>query len=155
LLLTPTFIQESQRSLMEMAKINALLLPALFALTATVSAGQTKRPSPPKPFRVTGTYSNMNYNAEGGDVIGDEVRIVYTRNGYQGVVQFAEGAPKELVIVSVEVVGTRISFSVPDSSPYAGKFTGMVENGVLKGEFHFKSGGADKVELKKGKSYWD
>lgn len=138
-----------------MPKINAPLLSALIALTATFSFGQSKSPSSPKPIRVTGTYSNMSYNAEGGDVLGDEVRIVYTRNGYQGVVQFAEGEPEELVIVSVEVVGMRISFSVPESSPYAGQFSGTIENGILKGEFHFKTGGVDKVELKKGKSYWD
>lgn len=138
-----------------MPKINTPLLSALIALTATFSFGQSKRQSPPKPFRVTGTYSNMNYNTEGGDVLGDEVRIVYTRNGYQGVVQFAEGEPEELVIVTVEVVGTRISFSVPESSPYAGHFSGTIENGILKGEFHFKTGGVDRVELKKGKSYWD
>jgi hypothetical protein len=97
----------------------------------------------------------MYYNAEGGDVIGDEIKIVYTRKGYQGVVQFAEGAPDELMIVGIEVVGAKVSFSVPDSSPYAGQFTGVIENGILKGEFRFKTGGADKVELKKGKSYWD
>jgi hypothetical protein len=70
----------------------------------------------------------MYYNAEGGDVLGDEIRIVYTRSGYQGVVQFAEGEPEELVIVRVDGLGTRVSFSVPDSSPYAGQFTGSIEN---------------------------
>lgn len=132
-----------------------ILWSTLLALTAIATSGQTKRPSPSKPFRVTGTYTNMYYNTEGGDVIGDEIRIVYTRNGYQGVVQFAEGEPEELVIVSVQVVGGKVSFSVPDSSPYAGKVAGTIENGLLRGEFQFKTGGADKVELKRGKSYWD
>lgn len=130
-------------------------LSVLLALAATVCNGQTKSPLPQKPVRITGTYTNMYYNSEGGDVIGDEIRIVNTRKGYQGVVQFAEGAPEELVIVDINVVGQNISFSIPDSSPYAGQFSGAIENGTLKGEFHFKTGGADKVELKKGKSYWD
>jgi len=132
-----------------------ILWSTLFALFATAASAQTKAPNTQKQVRVTGTYTNMYYNAEGGDVLGDEIKIVYTRNGYQGVVQFAEGEPEELVIVSVEVVGAKISFSVPDSSPYAGKFTGIIEREVLKGEFKFKNGGADKVELKRGKSYWD
>jgi hypothetical protein len=105
---------------MRMHMINNFLLSVLLALTATASTGQTKSPSLQKPFRATGTYSNMYYNAEGGDVIGDEIKIVYTRKGYQGVVQFAEGEPEELVIVDIEAVGTRVSFSIPDSSPYAG-----------------------------------
>ena len=135
--------------------INSLVVSALLSLAASAIAGQTNDPNFQKPFRPTGTYSNMYYNAEGGDVLGDEIKIVYTRKGYQGVVQFAEGEPEELVIVSIEVSGTSISFSVPNSSPYAGQFNGTIENGTLKGEFHFKTGGVDKVELKKGKSYWD
>ena len=127
----------------------------LVAFFATAASAQTNAPKTHKQVRVTGTYTNMYYNAEGGDVIGDEIKIVYTRHGYQGVVQFAEGEPEELVIVSIEVVGAKISFSVPDSSPYAGKFIGIIEKEVLKGEFKFKNGGADKVELKRRKSYWD
>jgi hypothetical protein len=132
-----------------------VLLPALLAVAATAAPSQIKSPIPQKPFRATGTYSNMYYNTEAGDLIGDEIRIVNTRKGYQGVVQFAEGEPEELVIVKIEVVGNSISFSIPDSSSYAGQFNGTIENGTLKGEFHFKTGGVDKVELKKGKSYWD
>jgi hypothetical protein len=65
----------------------------------------------------------MYYNADAGDVIGDEIRIVYTRNGYQGVVQFAEGEPEELVIVGVELSGRKylVPFQIhpltPGSSP--------------------------------------
>jgi hypothetical protein len=58
-------------------------------------------------------------------------------------------------LVDIEVVGSGVSFSIPDSSPYAGRFNGTVENGTLNGEFRFKSGGSEKVELSKGKSYWD
>jgi hypothetical protein len=140
---------------MRAIQTNTILCSTMLALIATAALAQTKPPSPQKQFRVTGTYTNMYYNAEGGDVIGDEIRIVQTRNGYQGVIQFAEGEPEELVIVGVEVVGAKISFSVPDSSPYAGKFTGIIEKEILKGEFKFKNGGTDKVELKRGKSYWD
>ncbi|HEY4818163.1 MAG TPA: hypothetical protein VIH67_12085 [Candidatus Acidoferrum sp.] len=133
-----------------------MMISFLASLVLTLSStGQIKQPNPQRPLRITGTYSNMYYNSEGGDVIGDEVRIVNTRRGYQGVLQISEGAPEQLVIVDVKVAGTNVSFSIPDSSPYAGTFDGKVENGILTGEFHFKTGGADKVELKRGKSYWD
>lgn len=33
--------------------------------------------------RVTGTYTNMSFIPEAGDVVGEELRIVVTFNGYQ------------------------------------------------------------------------
>jgi hypothetical protein len=108
-----------------------------------------------KQQRITGTYTNMSFNKEGGDVLGDEIKIVYTRKGYQGALQIAEGEPEQLVIVDVKVNGAAVSFSIPDSYPYSGQFSGTVANGLLKGEFRFKRGGQDKVELRKAKSYWD
>jgi hypothetical protein len=105
--------------------------------------------------RITGTYSNMYFNQEGGDLLGDEVRIVAASGGYQGALQFAEGEPGDLIVVPVTVTGNRISFAIPDSSAYPGRFDGAIENGHLKGEFRFKNGGSEKVELPRGKSYWD
>jgi len=104
---------------------------------------------------MTGTYGDMYCNSQGGDVLGTEIKIVNTRKGLQGAIQFSEGAPEELVIVDIQVKNGIVSFVVPESSPYAGEFTGTISNGILTGEFHFKSGGSNKVELKKGKSYWD
>jgi hypothetical protein len=135
-----------------MQTIVAYLTSVALVATGTVSLSQTRTSQRP---RITGTYGNMYYNSEEGDLIGDELKIVNTKQGYQGVLQISEGAPEPLILVDVKLTGTNISFSIPDSSPYAGSFDGKIENGLLKGEFHFKSGGADKVELKKGKSYWD
>jgi hypothetical protein len=135
-----------------MQTIVAYLTSVALVATETVSLSQTRTSQRP---RITGTYGNMYYNSEGGDLIGDELKIVNTKQGYQGVLQISEGAPEPLILVDVKLTGTNISFSIPDSSPYAGSFDGKIENGLLRGEFHFKSGGADKVELKKGKSYWD
>lgn len=118
-------------------------------------AGQTKTGKASAAPRLTGTYSDMNYNAQGGDVLGTEIRIVNTRKGYQGVIQFSEGTPEELVVVDIQIKNDAVSFVVPEPSPYAGEFTGNIRGGVLKGEFRYKSGGSEKVELKKGKSYWD
>src|SRR5580698_1737 len=70
--------------------------------------------------RITGTYTNMYYNKEGGDVLGEELKIVVKQGGgYQGALQFAEGEPQNLIVVEIKVVGSKINFSVPDSDPYA------------------------------------
>jgi hypothetical protein len=106
-------------------------------------------------MRVAPFSTRMRFWRDTGDVLGDEIKIVYTREGYQGALQFAEGEPQELILVDTRVDGMNISFSIPDSSSYAGQFSGKIENGAFKGEFHFKGGGVDKVVLKKGKSYWD
>lgn len=104
---------------------------------------------------VAGTYTDLHFNQQGGDLLGTELRIVLTRTGYQGTLQFAEGGPSELILVNVEVSGNRIKFTIPANSSYAGTFSGVVANGVLKGHFQYSGGGGDDVSLKKGKSYWD
>jgi hypothetical protein len=105
--------------------------------------------------RITGTYSNMYFNKEGGDVLGEEIKIVFTNKGYQGALQFAEGTPSALMVVDIKVEGTKVSFSVPEPDPNACQFTGTIHRGVLKGQLRFKRGASEEVELKKGKSYWD
>jgi len=125
----------------------AFLAPRI--LTSPSSAEAQKLP------QITGTYTNMQYVAEAGDVIGYEIKIVFTGDRFQGALQIAEGVPGELMVVDVHSDNAKISFSIPDRSTYAGQFTGTIENAVLKGEFLFKNGGSEKVELPRGKSYWD
>ncbi len=106
--------------------------------------------------RTTGTYTNMYYNTQGGDVLGEELKIVATQGGrYQGALQFAEGEPEDLMVVDIELKSDTISFSVPDVDRHAGRFSGTIDNGVIRGQFRFKRGGIENVILKKGKSYWD
>ncbi len=107
--------------------------------------------------RITGTYTNMYYNQEGGDVLGEELKIVLTtqKKGYQGVLQFAEGEPSELIVVDIRISGNKLEFSIPENTPYAGQFTGTIAKGIIKGKFSFKGGGEETAVLKKGKSYWD
>jgi hypothetical protein len=108
-----------------------------------------------RQVKITGTFSNMHFIKEAGDVLGYEIKIVYAGGSYQGALQFAEGAPSELVIVKIHKDGNKISFSIPDDNPYAGEFQGSVSSEALQGEFRFKSGGIEKVTLHRGKSYWD
>ena len=59
-------------------------------------------------IRRTGTFSTFEYNKEGGDVLGVEIRIVRTRTGYQAVVQFAEGEPGDLIVAPVTFEGQKV-----------------------------------------------
>ncbi len=97
----------------------------------------------------------MQYIEEAGDVVGYEIKIVFTGTSFQGAMQIAEGVPGPLIVVEVEAEGEQIRFSIPDSSTYAGEFTGTVEKGFLKGELRFKSGATEKLKLPRTKSYWD
>jgi hypothetical protein len=108
-----------------------------------------------RPNNVTGTYTSLRFNQDGGDLLGQEVRIVFTRNGYRGVLQFAEGDAGDLIIVNVTIDGNKVRFVIPDASGYGGEFNGTFQEGAIRGTFKFKSGGEETVLLRKGKSYWD
>jgi hypothetical protein len=125
----------------------------LFVVVLVLSHGQPMRARPTP--RVTGTYTDMHFIKEAGDVVGDELKIAYAGGGFQGVLQIAEGEPGKLILVDIHCEGAQIDFSIPDSSPYAGTFTGIIENEILDGEFRFKSSETVRVKLPRGKSYWD
>jgi hypothetical protein len=91
----------------------------------------------------------MYYNKEGGDVLGEELKIVDTTGGHY------QGEPGSLIVVDISVSGNRISFAVPDVDSNGGSFSGTLAKDSILGEFHFKQGVVEKVVLKKGKSYWD
>lgn len=116
--------------------------------------GHSAAPPQVEP-RITGKYSNMQYVPEAGDVVGYELRIVYTAVGLQGTLQVAEGVPGPLIIVDVVQNGSSVSFEIPGDTTFAGEFHGTVANGWLNGEFRFKEGSKETVALRKGKSYWD
>ena len=133
-------------------KVGAVLLLVIItgATTSFVLGADEK-----SPLRITGTYSDMRYVPDAGDVIGTEIKIVFTGKGFQGALQIAEGSPGTLMLVEVEQKGNSISFSIPEDSPYAGAFHGSISGSVLRGDFQFKTGGSQAVVLRKGKSYWD
>ena len=104
--------------------------------------------------KISGTYTNMQYQQEAGDLLGIELKIVPARKGYQGALQFAEGEPSDLIVVEIRLEGESLSFSIRSTSGHAGQFVGNIKNGILHGQFRFTSGVSEDVTLKKGKSYW-
>ena len=104
--------------------------------------------------KLTGTFSDMRFSKEGGDVVGHELRIVFTRAGYQGTYQVAEGSPSDLMLVSVTFKGNTITFSSP-SGDYVGSFIGVIDSGGITGTFKYSSGAEEKLKLDRRKGYWD
>jgi hypothetical protein len=131
------------------------------ALAASVSAGApapsfaNPDPIPAGKPMVTGVFSNMHFATE--DVLGVEIFVTLSDEGYFAQIQCAEGAVSKPVIIPVVVDGTRIEFDIPahpGTTGYtcpAGKFKGEVSAAGLKGTI----GGTGWPRfLKRKKSYW-
>lgn len=110
--------------------------------------------------RVAGVYSNLQYNEEGGDLLGVELLIFPSRNaaGYSGLVQIAEGGAPVAFLVPIHVAGVRIEFMLPQGGPYGGlRFSGTVSRTELIGKWSSGTafgGVGDTERLRRGKSYW-
>lgn len=126
----------------------ALLLFAAICALGITSKGVAQEPSSQK---VTGIYSDMQYNREGGDVVGQEVFIVFSKSGYFAILQLSEGEPSAPVVVPVKVAGSAVTFTVPTEMDTRGTFKGNISGGHLVGTF---SGNGQKVDLKRKSSYW-
>jgi hypothetical protein len=120
--------------------LSPLVLPTL--------ANQRK----PARIQIPGMYSNMYYVKEAGDVVGMEIFIVSGGDGYYATVQIAEGAPNPPVVVKVQVQGSNIEFTLPNSSGVSlGKYKGNISARGLRGKFE----GEEKSSfLKRRNSYW-
>jgi hypothetical protein len=103
-------------------------------------------------IKVSGIYSDLAYNQEGGDLLGMELLIIPSDpSGYRAFVQIAEGGPPFTVIVPLVVNGSRVEFTLPSGSPYSGEhFVGTFSATGLV--LHWRRGQVEK--LKRGKSYW-
>lgn len=102
----------------------------------------------------TGTFSSMEYNKEGGDLLGEEIRIVHTNSGSQGVIQFSGGEPTQLILVSINFHGDSLFFEIP-SGEYKGLFRGKVNRNILEGSLKMDGEKEKKIHLKRKRSYWD
>jgi hypothetical protein len=122
-----------------------LITPAFIASVACAQQAVSQRP------KITGMYSDMSYNSEGGDILGIEVFLVYSRDGYRVIYQSSEGEPASPIVIPAKVKGNSISFSLPSSTDPRGDFTGIVEPTEMVGTF---SGNGETVHLPRRSSYW-
>jgi hypothetical protein len=107
-------------------------------------------------LKKTGTFTNMVYNKEAGDLLGFEVRIVFTRNGYEGTFQAAEGVPDNIILLKkIVILNDTVKFSILPPSLYEGIFIGRLTKFKLIGLLTLKNGNKIDLKLKRGRSYWD
>ncbi len=132
-------------------KVFVHLLLALVLLAISGSDAQ-------QPPRVTGFFTDMHYIPETGDLLGDEVWIVYARGKFWATVQIAEGSPEPPVVVPVEVSGSTVKFSLslkqvgPDGKPVPDlviPFEGTVTQLGLSG-----TANSDPFNLQRHASFW-
>jgi hypothetical protein len=121
---------------------------SITALSASIACGHQVVSQRQK---ITGMYSNMSYNNEGGDILGVEVFLVYSRDGYRVVYQSSEGEPASPIVLPARIDGKTISFSLPSNIDPRGNFAGNIEPTELVGRF---SGNGQTVHLMRRPSYW-
>src|ERR1044071_1919468 len=129
--------------------IRAVLISVIcLALSLPALAHQRK----PRKVQITGIYSSLRYVEEAGDLVGMEVFISYSRDGYHATVQIAEGVMFAPVFVDVQVKGSNIEFIIPGKSGESVKrYKGRVTARGLTGKFEDDVAGEF---LPRKKSYW-
>jgi hypothetical protein len=120
----------------------------MLGLTITATAATATGVELPK---LTGMFSDMAYNDEGGDLLGTEVFVTCAHDGYVVVYQSSEGEPTTPVVVPATISGTSIRFVVPESADPRGSFVGTIGAKELTGSF---SGRKEVIHLKRKASYW-
>jgi hypothetical protein len=104
----------------------------------------------------TGTFGRLQYHKESGDLGGLEVFVVHGLSGYMAVVQIAEGAPADPIVIPIKLEGSVVSFEMK-SGPETLRYRGTVRADGLYGRF--ESGAFSDREdgfflLRRGRSYW-
>ncbi|HQR53477.1 MAG TPA: hypothetical protein PLZ79_09425 [Burkholderiales bacterium] len=106
--------------------------------------------APAKPSaRITGIYSTLKSLGGDEEMIGMEVIIVRSREGFRAFVQTADGLPAAPALVPVSVDGATVVFTVPASTGEPLEFKGKATRQGLTGTL-----GDRQVTLPRRKSYW-
>lgn len=110
----------------------------------------------PNALRISGVYSNLSRNAEGGDLLGMELLVLPGPGDtphWRALFQLAEGGGPKSALVELRPVADHYEFRVPadGGSPemrFSVRFT--AREAVLTNA----AGGADE-HLRRGRSYWE
>lgn len=109
---------------------------------------------------VTGIFSDLYYNDEGGDLLGTEIFIVFDGNDrYVAFFQHWEGGGDPAIVVSVTTgPNNHVSFEIPEPALGAGIYEGNITKAGFDGVWiHRMSNGhiyKYPIRLKRKKSYW-
>lgn len=130
-----------------------IVLLFILALLSAVAAHAGSKAAAGSGF--AGTYSTMYYNNEGGDLLGEELRIVLGKSGYKGILQFSEGRPSDPVLMDVRIEGSAISFDTPAEWDYPGHFQGTISARKVSGVLRLQNGVDVPLDLPRRAGYWD
>lgn len=131
-----------------------------FALLAILAVSTEAQSTPAQRHgQVFGTFSNMHYIEETGDVVGTEITIIPQYKTAYAIFQCAEGAPSNPVFVPVSLNGNQIRFTVHSGDKSCdGVFTGTITAQGLRLIAHSETGGRDAFDwgelLLRQASYW-
>ena len=141
----------------------ALLRSAAIAALAFSVAGEAGGAS---QVKISGIYSDLYFNEEGGDLLGTEIMIVPVGSGEWAVFhQHWEGSSRFPVAVPANVKGDRISFKVQhpvegDEKPepatqYEGRISAQGFEGTYRHPLTDGTMQSEPIKLKRKKSYWE
>ena len=106
----------------------------------------------------TGIYSDIYFNKEGGDLLGTEIFLLHSGDGYYVLFQSAQGGLSIPVLVSASLIKNKLSFELPKNrNGYGGLFSGIIYHNRIEGRLsngQLSPSGQEIFILKKGKSYW-
>lgn len=108
--------------------------------------------------KITGTFSNMTYNKQGGDLTGYELRIILGRGHHVGIFQVTEGEPSEPIVAAIrwtDKSNGKFEMTITEPKDYEGKLTGVIEKNSLSFEYVHPNGAKEQAKLPRRKSYWD
>jgi hypothetical protein len=127
---------------------------------AVVAGSRIAVASDAKPTaQISGIYSDLYFSREGGDLLGQEIFVVFAGNsGYFAFVQCWQGGTTPPVTVPAQVKGNTLSLDVPAPSLCEGTYTGSITKAGFTGTWsHRLVDGTiqnDPVRLKRKRSYW-
>jgi hypothetical protein len=100
-----------------------------------------------------GTFSNLRYVDESGDVLGTEITIVPQYRSAYAIFQCAEGAPTNPIFVPVAIKRNRVTFTIKNGDGCPGTYNGIVNAKGLTLSVNPTSIEGDGF-LPRRKSYW-
>jgi hypothetical protein len=105
---------------------------ALWMLVVVLMTGTARADDPPQ---IAGIYTDMYFNRTRESLLGVEIFVIPSREGYHVLFQGAGGNPDVPVLVPANVDGDRLEFVLPERTGYTGRFVGVFRDDALVGRF--------------------
>jgi hypothetical protein len=127
-----------------------IMRAALFTLLFYLLAADLPAAAPALEF--SGTFTNLTYHDESGDLSGWEVMLIPQADGsYFALVQVAKGETPLILTGRASAISGSIRITVEGKPPLAGTYTGTFSGSLLL----LKTPSGSIERLRRGRSYWD